>query len=100
MEMPMTNKEQKETCCEPKEAREGCCRIESVVAVDERGQMVLPKEIREKAGIKPGDKLAIVSMDKGDKVCCLSLFKVDEFASMLKDFLGPVMKDVLGLENK
>ena len=91
-------KEQKKTCCEPGETKRACCRIESVVSVDERGQMVLPKEVREKAGIKPGDKLAVVSMDKEDKVCCLSLFKVDEFASMLKDFLGPVMKDVLELE--
>jgi len=27
--------------------KDGCCRVESIVSVDERGQMVLPKEIRE-----------------------------------------------------
>ena len=32
-----------------------CCKVQAVVSVDERGQMVLPKEIREKAGIKAGD---------------------------------------------
>ena len=34
-----------------------CCKVESIVGVDERGQMVLPKEIREKAKIGAGDKL-------------------------------------------
>jgi antitoxin PrlF len=32
-----------------------------MVSVDERGQMVLPKDLREKANIKAGDKLAVVS---------------------------------------
>ena len=96
----MAEKNQKEECCYPKSVQASCCRIESVVTVDERGQMVLPKVIREKAGIKAGDKLAVVSMDKGDKVCCISLFKVDEFAGMLKDFLGPVMEDILDLKGK
>jgi antitoxin PrlF len=32
----------------------GCCQVEAMVSVDEKGQMVLPKSIREKAGIQPG----------------------------------------------
>ncbi len=73
---------------------EGCCKVESVVSVDERGQMVLPKELRDKVGIKPGDKLAVVSMDKDGKTCCLSLIKVESLTSMVKDMLGPVMEEV------
>ena len=46
----------------------GCCRVESLVSIDERGQMVLPKEIRNKAGIKAGDKLAVVLMEKEGKI--------------------------------
>jgi len=42
------------------------------VGVDERGQMVLPKEIRERAKIGAGDKLALVSMEKDGEICCLS----------------------------
>ena len=38
-----------------------CCRVEVVVSIDERGQMVLPKEIRQRADIHPGDKLALIS---------------------------------------
>jgi AbrB family looped-hinge helix DNA binding protein len=69
----------------------GCCNIESVVSVDERGQMVLPKELREKTGINPGDKLAIVSWQKDGAVCCLSLVKVGEFSELVKGMLGPMM---------
>ena len=57
--------------------------------------MVLPKEIREKAGIKTGDKLALVSWERDGKVCCISLIKVDDLALMVKGMLGPVMGDIL-----
>jgi AbrB family looped-hinge helix DNA binding protein len=72
-----------------------CCKIESIVSVDERGQMVLPKEIRDKANIKAGDKLAVVSWEKDSEVCCISLIKVDGLSEMVKEMLGPVMKEVL-----
>jgi len=72
-----------------------CCKVESIVSVDERGQMVLPKEIREKAKIKAGDKLAVVSMEKDGTICCLSLIKIEELEGMVKSMLGPVMDEVL-----
>jgi antitoxin PrlF len=72
-----------------------CCKVESIVSVDERGQMVLPKEIREKAKIKAGDKLAVISMEKNGEVCCLSLIKVEELEGMVKSMLGPVMDEIL-----
>jgi antitoxin PrlF len=71
-----------------------CCNVEAVVSVDERGQMVLPKDIREKAGIKAGDKLAIVAMRQGNEVCCLSMIKVEALTGMVKGMLGPVMKEI------
>lgn len=71
------------------------CRIESMVSVDERGQMVLPKDLREKAGIRPGDRLALISWEKDGNICCITLVKSDEFSGMIKDTLGPIMKDVL-----
>ncbi len=72
-----------------------CCRVESIVSVDERGQMILPKDIREKAKIRAGDKLAVVSMEKDGKICCLSLIKVEELERMVKSLLGPVMDEIL-----
>jgi AbrB family looped-hinge helix DNA binding protein len=72
-----------------------CCKVVSLTSVDERGQMVLPKDIREKANIHPGDKLAIVSWEKDGQICCLGLIKADDLMPMLKDMLSPVMKDML-----
>jgi antitoxin PrlF len=89
----MTADSKNESCCIPKEM--SCCKVESIVSVDERGQMVLPKEIREKAKIRAGDKLAVVTMEKDGKICCLSLIKVEELEGMVKSMLGPVMDDVL-----
>ncbi len=72
----------------------GCCRVESVVTVDDRGQMVLPKEIREKLKLGAGDKLVLVTWQKGDQVCCISLIPVDDLAEMVKGMLGPVIKEM------
>ena len=69
-----------------------CCKVESIVSVDERGQMVLPKEIRDAAGIKPGDKLALVMWKKGPEVCCMTLIKVEALTGMVRGMLGPFMK--------
>jgi antitoxin PrlF len=88
----VTTEDKKEACCA--DGMMSCCKVESIVSVDERGQMVLPKEIREKAKIRPGDKLAVVSLEKNGKVCCISLIKVDQLDGMVKSMLGPVMDDV------
>jgi antitoxin PrlF len=72
-----------------------CCRVESIISIDERGQMILPKDIRERMKIRPGEKLAVVSMEKDDRICCLSLIKVEELEKMVKSLLGPVMDEVL-----
>lgn len=72
-----------------------CCRVDAIVSVDERGQMVLPKELRDKAGIGAGEKLAAVSWQKGDEICCISLIKVADLTGMVKGMLGPIMADVL-----
>ncbi|OGP87407.1 MAG: AbrB family transcriptional regulator [Deltaproteobacteria bacterium RBG_16_48_10] len=70
----------------------GCCKVESIVNVDGRGQMVLPKELREKANIHPGDKLALICLEKKGTIYCLSLVRVEELTGMVKDLLGPMVK--------
>jgi len=70
------------------------CKVESLISVDERGQMVLPKDLREKANIKPGDKLALVSWEKEGEICCMALIKSEYLAGHVRDFLGPVMKNM------
>jgi antitoxin PrlF len=74
-----------------KKTQAECCKVESVVTVDERGQMVLPKEIRERAGIKAGDKLAVVSVSDGEKLCCITLIKADALSGTIKVILKPMI---------
>jgi antitoxin PrlF len=89
----MTTGDKNESCCTPGEM--SSCKVESIVSVDERRQMVIPKEIRDKAKMGAGDKLAVISMEKDGKICCLSLIKVEDLESMVKSLLGPVMDEVL-----
>ncbi|WP_243670830.1 AbrB/MazE/SpoVT family DNA-binding domain-containing protein [Methanoculleus chikugoensis] len=56
---------------------QSCCRLQRGGGA-QRGrarQMVLPKDVREKAGIRPGDKLALITWEKDGEVCCLALMK-------------------------
>jgi antitoxin PrlF len=91
----MAKKPEKASCSGPACEKMSCCKVEALISVDERGQMVLPKEIRDKAGIRTGDKLALVSWEKDGEVCCLTLIKADEFGDMVKGLLGPMMKEVM-----
>jgi len=86
-------KDKNENFCVP--ATKSCCKVEALVSVDERGQMVLPKEIREKANISAGDKLAVTSWEKDGKVCCISLIKAEDFDGMVKGLLSPMMKEII-----
>lgn len=87
-------KRNQKVCCSPVEMGTNFCKVESIISVDERGQMVLPKELRDKANIRAGDKLAIVSWDKGGEICCVYLIKAEYLADRVKDFLGPMMKEM------
>jgi antitoxin PrlF len=77
----------------PVQLAANCCKVEWIISVDERGQMVLPKELRDKAKIKAGDKFALVTWDKEGEICCMYLVKTDYLAETVKNFLGPMMTD-------
>jgi bifunctional DNA-binding transcriptional regulator/antitoxin component of YhaV-PrlF toxin-antitoxin module len=81
------------TCCGMPAA--SCCKVEAVVSVDARGQMVLQKEVRDQFGIEPGAKLAIVAWSNGDAPCCLSLHKADEIADRLRASYGPILREIV-----
>ncbi len=91
----MVKKSEKASCSGPTCEKMSCCKVEALISVDERGQMVLPKELRDKADIHAGDKLALVSWEKDGKACCFTLIKADEFGDMVKGLLGPMMKEVM-----
>lgn len=67
------------------------CRIEAIISIDERGQILLPKDIRNRAGIKTGDKLTLITWEKGDKICCMTIMKAEELSQAVEDVIGPII---------
>ncbi len=76
-------------------ASNSCCRIDAVITMDAKGQIVLPKDLREKANFKPNDKIAVVACEKNDEVCCIMMVKVERFREALSETLGPLLKGVI-----
>jgi AbrB family looped-hinge helix DNA binding protein len=64
-----------------------CCHVQALVRIDDRGQMVLPKDVRERAGLRGGDKLALSVLEKDGRVCCLVLTRADELGAVVKRVL-------------
>jgi len=75
-----------------------CCdtgfKVEAVLTVDDRGQILLPKELREKAQLKPGDKLAVATFEQDGQFCCMCLIRTEALTSMVKTLLGPMMQEI------
>jgi antitoxin PrlF len=61
---------------------------------DEFLYLILPKSVREKAGIKPGEKLALITWESDGKICCISLVKPGDMAELAKNMLGPLMTQI------
>ncbi len=87
----MPGKSKVEKCCGPSPTKQGeSYNVEAIVSVDDRGQMVLPKEVRKKFDLKEGDKLAVVIMEKDGKICCLQLLKAQSLSDPVKGMVGSV----------
>ena len=89
----MSKKIGDEACCSSDEKTCGC-RVESIVSVDERGQMVLPKELRDRVGIRGGEKFAVVSWEREGELCCISLIQVKNLSGMVNELLAPMLTEV------
>ncbi len=76
----------------------GCCRIDAVVTMDVKGQIVLPKDLREKANFKPNDKIAVVACEKEGVVCCIMMIKADKLAGAVSKTIGPLLKAAIEQE--
>ena len=87
----MAKTKKDESCCSAPGNFKARCRMESLIGIDERGQMVLPKELRDRARIGTGDKFALISWEKDGEICCFTLVKADFLADKVKDFLEPIM---------
>jgi AbrB family looped-hinge helix DNA binding protein len=65
--------------------------------MDVKGQIVLPKDLREKANMKPNDKIALVACEKDGEVCCIMMVKAERLVGAVTQTLSPLVK---GLTNK
>ncbi|MBE8539105.1 HgcAB-associated protein HgcC [Geoglobus acetivorans] len=71
-------------------------RIEAILTVDSKGQILLPKELREKANIKPGDRLVAISgCDENGEPCCLILVRAELLDESIRDVLSPMLRGVV-----
>lgn len=62
--------------------------------MDAKGQIVLPKDLREKANFKPNEKLALVACEKNGEVCCITMVKAEKLVGAVTKALGPLLKSV------
>lgn len=72
-----------------------CCKIDAVVTVDAKGQIVLPKDLRERAKLKPNDKLAVIGFERNGDLCRIVMVKADALGDTVKNMLGPIFKEAL-----
>lgn len=70
------------------------CRIDAIITADAKGQILLPKDLREKANIKPNDKIAVVSCEKDGEVCCIMMIKAEKLVGAVTETLGPMLKGI------
>ncbi|HVP41468.1 MAG TPA: HgcAB-associated protein [Candidatus Krumholzibacteriaceae bacterium] len=75
-------------------AKESNCRVSAIVTMDSKGQVVLPKDLREKAKLKPNDKLAVIGCESEGEICCFMMVKAERFGNSVKNMLGPMLRGI------
>jgi antitoxin PrlF len=80
---------QTDSCgCSPK-PDSNTANLFAVTKIDERGQVVIPKEIRDGMGWNKSEKIAIITRTNAEgKPCCLMLVHVDSLSSSIKGFIN------------
>jgi len=76
-------------------SKRDCCKIDAVVTMDAKGQLVLPKDLRERAKLKPNDKLAVIGFERDGDLCCLVMVKTEALGGTVKNMLGPILNEAL-----
>jgi bifunctional DNA-binding transcriptional regulator/antitoxin component of YhaV-PrlF toxin-antitoxin module len=69
--------------------------VEAILSCDDRGSLILPKDIRKKLKIGAGEKLALLNIVSDDDEFFLTLIRVNSLESLIKKFMTPVMKEVI-----
>jgi AbrB family looped-hinge helix DNA binding protein len=91
----MNSEEKTNPCCVSSNEGLACCHIEGIVNVDSRGQIVLPKSLRDKMAIHEGDRLIVIAMKDKGIITSISLMKADKVDSMVKIALKPTLEGLM-----
>ncbi|MCJ7632597.1 AbrB/MazE/SpoVT family DNA-binding domain-containing protein [Candidatus Bathyarchaeota archaeon] len=70
-------------------------KVDAVVSIDSKGQIVLPKDLREKSKLKSGDKLAIMACEKEGEVCCIVIVKAEGLGEAMSKLISPALRQVI-----
>ncbi|MET1125171.1 MAG: HgcAB-associated protein [Archaeoglobaceae archaeon] len=71
-------------------------KIESILTIDSKGQILLPKELRERANLKPGDRLAVITgCDEKGEICCFILVKAEILDEVVGRAIAPMLREVV-----
>ena len=68
--------------------------LEAIVSCDDRGQLVLPKDIRKKLEIAAGEKLALMQLS-GEGERFLAIVKAESLGDAIKGYMSPVVKGLI-----
>ena len=86
-------------------------QLEAIVSFDERGQLVIPKDLRKKFNLKAGDKFALISCmtncndsdccapSDSASLCCFTLVHTDQLKGVVNQALEPMMTTVFSNSN-
>lgn len=69
--------------------------VEAIVSCDDRGQLVLPKEVRKRLNIGSGEKLALLNISNNENEFFLTLIKATSLEDLIKNYMTPVVKDMI-----
>ncbi len=77
------------SCGCPTKPDESAQTLFAVTKIDDRGQVVIPKDIRDSLGWIKNEKIAIITRKNPEgKSCCVMLVHVDSLAEYIKGFVN------------
>jgi len=69
-------------------------RFYGSATVGERGQIVLPAELRRAYGIKQGDKLLVIGLGHGQNIVLFKAEAMDEFLEMMTEDIAHMRSEL------
>ena len=67
------------------------CKVEAVVTIDSKGQIVLPKKLRERVGFKQNEKIALVTFEKVGVISCVLMIKTEKISGAVTETLSTLL---------